>query len=54
MVADNRYSHLVVPNLEGLAALCGAGEIVQNLPGFFDPDDYLACVACASALAGER
>ena len=44
---DNSPSiHAARPALGGLIALCGAGRIVQEAPGRFDPDDLRSCPQC--------
>jgi hypothetical protein len=46
-VAENPYLHAARRNLDGLCAACGAGIIVQVVPGRFDPDDQRACPSCS-------
>jgi len=47
--ADQRL-HAVKKRIDGASALCGAGRIVQQVPGRFDVDDPTACGDCASAV----
>jgi hypothetical protein len=51
LVVGDRCTHVVLPTLSGATALCGAGKITQRIAGWFDPDDPLACVNCAEAVA---
>ena len=51
--ADN-CTHVVIPNLSGAAAFCGAGQIVKRIPGWFDPSDPLACGDCVELVTGNR
>lgn len=44
--ADERL-HAVKKRIDGAIALCGAGRIVQLVPGRFDSDDPRTCSACA-------
>lgn len=46
--ADERL-HAVKKRIDGASALCGAGRIVQTVPGRFDSDDPRACGGCAAA-----
>ena len=50
LVAGDQHSHVAVPKLNGAAAMCGAGRIVQKVPGWFDPTDPSSCPACAQQL----
>jgi hypothetical protein len=48
--ADQRL-HAVKKRIDGASALCGAGRIVQQVPGRFDAGDPAACADCATAVA---
>jgi hypothetical protein len=50
-VLDNTSLHAAERDLDGLRAMCGAGRIVQLIPGYFDPDDQRACLACSGRSA---
>ncbi len=45
---DGAAVHAVRPGLAGPTALCGAGKVVQRLPGRFDPAADDACPACVA------
>jgi len=49
---DDAFSpvHVGVRALSGLKAACGAGRLVQLIPGRFDPDGPDTCPACGEAL----
>jgi hypothetical protein len=49
--ADERL-HAATKRIDSTSALCGAGKIVQIVPGRFDTDDPAACAGCAAAAAG--
>jgi hypothetical protein len=49
--ADERL-HAVKKRIDGASALCGAGRIVQLVPGRFDADDPMVCADCAAAAVG--
>jgi hypothetical protein len=53
-VLANSSVHAAERDLEGLRAICGAGRIVQMIPGYFDPEDQRACPACAGLGAATR
>jgi hypothetical protein len=44
--------HAVKKRIDGSSALCGAGRIVQTVPGRFDSDDPSGCPACVAAIGG--
>jgi hypothetical protein len=46
-VISNLYLHAAERTLDGLCAFCGAGRIVQQVPGRFNPHDGRACPTCA-------
>jgi hypothetical protein len=46
-VSSNGVLHAAERRLQGLCAVCGAGKIIQLIPGRFDPDDQRACPVCA-------
>jgi hypothetical protein len=46
-VTSSRYLHAAERALDGLCAFCGAGPIVQHVPGRFNPHDGRACPTCA-------
>jgi hypothetical protein len=46
-VSSSRYLHAAERILDGLDAFCGAGKIIQLVPGRFDPKDRDACPSCA-------
>jgi hypothetical protein len=46
-VTANGVLHAAQRTLDGLCAVCGAGRILQLLPGRFDPEDRRACPECA-------
>jgi rRNA maturation protein Nop10 len=46
-VTSNGVLHAAERRLQGLCAVCGAGKIIQLVPGRFDPDDQRACPVCA-------
>lgn len=50
LIAADRQTHLVVARLSGGVALCGAGQIVTRVPGFFDRTNPLACPDCVKAI----
>ena len=50
LIAADRHTHLVVVRLAGSFALCGGGQIVTRVPGFFDPDNPLACAECVRGI----
>jgi hypothetical protein len=50
LVDGDQRSHVSVPKLNGAVAKCGAGRIVQKVPGFYDPTDPSACPACAQSI----
>jgi hypothetical protein len=50
LVAGAQDTHVAVPHLSGPVAKCGAGKIVQKVPGWFDPAAPSACAACAEQL----
>lgn len=50
VVADQRL-HAVKKRIDGASALCGAGRIVQEVPGRFDAADPAACADCVIAVA---
>jgi len=47
-VEDDAYIHVKQSRLSGWVALCGAGQIVEDVPGWYDPDDPRACVLCTN------
>ena len=47
--ADQRL-HVVKKRIDGAGALCGAGRIVQHVPGRFDAADPAACADCVTAV----
>jgi hypothetical protein len=47
--ADQRL-HAVKKRIDGSSALCGAGRIVQQVPGRFDAADPTACADCVTAV----
>jgi hypothetical protein len=54
-LVDEPFSplHAAARGLGGLNAVCGAGKLVQLVPGRFDPDNPNACPSCVEALREE-
>jgi hypothetical protein len=54
-IVSDHFVHAAERILDGLDAFCGAGNIVQLVPGRFDPKDRHACPRCAGygAVAGD-
>lgn len=50
-VTANGVLHAAERKLHGLCAICGAGKIIQLIPGRFDPEDHRACRACKGLAA---
>lgn len=50
LVDGDQRTHVAIPKLNGPVAMCGAGKIVQRVPGFFDPADPKSCQGCVEAL----
>ena len=48
LVSDDDRLHAAKNGINGAVALCGAGRIVQSVPGRFDSDDVAACPGCVS------
>jgi hypothetical protein len=51
-ISSDEQLHAVKKRIDGASALCGAGRVVQTVPGRFDSDDPRACPACVAAVAG--
>ena len=51
LVTSDDRQHAAKKRVDGAVALCGAGRIVQLVPGRFDSDDPAACEGCVSAAA---
>ena len=49
LVPDDDRLHAAKKRIDGAVALCGAGRIVQSVPGRFDSDADAACDGCVSA-----
>ena len=47
LVGEDGYVHATQRGIVGYRAVCGAGHVIINLEGEFDPDDRLACPKCA-------
>jgi hypothetical protein len=50
LVPDDDRLHAAKKRIDATVALCGAGRIVQSVPGRFDSDDPSACLGCVSAV----
>ena len=58
LVEADQHHHAVDPSgddevllkAEQIVALCGAGRIVKRFPGWYQPDDPLACTRCSAQL----
>ena len=48
-VSADEQLHAAKQHIDGTSALCGAGRIVQKVPGRFDSDDPQACPGCVAA-----
>jgi hypothetical protein len=51
-VSSDDLTHAAKKRIDGTSALCGAGRIVQVVPGRFDSDDPNACPMCVAAVGG--
>jgi hypothetical protein len=51
-VSADEQLHAVKQRIDGSSALCGAGRIVQTVPGRFDSDTPAACPSCVAAAVG--
>jgi len=51
-VSSDEQLHAAKKRIDGTSALCGAGRIVQVVPGRFDSDDPNACPRCVEAVGG--
>lgn len=49
-VVSESSVHIIRKTVRGAVAICGAGIVVQTLPGRFDPTEPGACQACALTL----
>lgn len=51
-VTADEQLHAVKKRIDGTSALCGAGRIVQTVPGRFDSADPNGCAACVTVIGG--
>jgi hypothetical protein len=50
LVAGDDRLHVLQKRIDGATAVCGAGRIVQTVPGRFDSDDPKACPGCVRSI----